>query len=125
MVELDDSELRAFAVDLTGAVDRVVREAPRAVKYGALQIKNQLVSEMRGSRSFKGIGGSISFDIIDGGFTAEIGPTSTPGSAGNLANIAYFGGSNGGGGTVPDPSGALEAEAPRFEKAIADMAEEV
>ena len=45
---------------------------------------------------------------------AEIGPET--GGAGSLAGFAYFGGVNGGGGTVPDPQGALDAEAPNVEK---------
>ena len=53
----------------------------------------------------------------------EVGPRK--GKPGSIANIAYFGGANGGGGTVPDPRGALEAEAPRFEKALTDLVGEI
>jgi hypothetical protein len=51
---------------------------------------------------------------------AEIGPHSGPGQPGAIANVGYFGTSRGGG-TVPDPQGALDAEAPRLESAIGDL----
>lgn len=122
MASVDDHELRAFAADLRSAPQRVVDKVPAIIKKGAVEIKKQMVEEMRGSRSFRGVASSISFDILDGGFTAEIGPVSEPGPRpGDLTSIAYFGGSNGGGGTVPDPVGALNADAPRMEKVLADL----
>jgi hypothetical protein len=122
MASVDDREIRAFARDLRGASQRVVDQVPGVIKKGAVEVKKQMVEEMGGSRSFKGAARSISFDILDGGFTAEIGPVSEPGEVpGDLAVIAYFGGSSGGGGTVPDPVGALNADAPRMEKALADI----
>lgn len=117
---IDDRELRAFAAELDEVAQRLVRGAPRVVKRGATNIVNQLRAEMGASRHFKGITRAVNYDILDGGFAAEIGPTSEPGSAGNLANIAYFG-SYRGGGTVPDPQDALDAEGPRFEKALLDL----
>jgi hypothetical protein len=66
----------------------------------------------------------VNYDLeTDGGeLVAEIGPDKD--LSGNLANIAYFGTWKGGG-TVPDPVGALEAEAPNFEKALGDLVEEL
>ena len=40
---------------------------------------------------------------------------------GDLAHIAYFGGSPAGGGTVRDPQAVLDEEAPRLEKALIDL----
>lgn len=89
---------------------------------GAMQIKKQMQAEMGGSAHFKGATPSIDFDMFDAGTTveAEIGPKVGSGESGGLGSIAYFGNSRGGG-TVPDPQGALDAEAPRVEKAIADL----
>jgi hypothetical protein len=122
MASIDDREVRAFAADLRRAPQRVVDQVPGVIKKGAVEVKKQMVEEMGSSFWFKGAKPSISFDILDGGFTAEIGPVSGPGGmAGDLASLAYFGGSSGGGGTVPDPVGALNADAPRMEKALADV----
>lgn len=123
-MEIDTSELRALAADLRGAGDLVGKHVNAVVSRGALNIKNQLRREMRDSRHFRPVASAISYDIHRAGFSsgdvieAEIGPER--GSPGSLANIAFFGTSRGGG-TVPDPQGALDAEAPRFEKALSDL----
>ena len=120
-ISVDMSEVRELAVDMTRVDGRLTRHLAPVVKKGALNIKNQLVSEMSGSRHFGSVARGITYDIKGDGFEAEIGPEK--GRPGSLANIAYFGGSNGGGGTVPDPQGAGEAELPNFEKALAEVAE--
>lgn len=120
MDHVDDSELRAFSADLTAAATKVALGAPAVVNNGARKIKDQMIVEMAASNSFKGATEAISYDLDAAGLSAEIGPVR--GKPGSLANIAYFGTSRGGG-TVPDPQGALEAEIPAFEKALADLAE--
>lgn len=122
-MDLDFSELRAFAAEVRNASHMAGRQIRPVVNKGALNIKNQLRDEMASSRHFKGVASAISYDLDPDSFGAEIGPSSEGGSPGNLANIAYFGGSNGGGGTVPDPSSALEAEGPRFIEALGDAVE--
>lgn len=124
-VSVDASDARRFAADLTAATQRVADGVPQVVERGALNIKNRMVDAMRSSVHFKGAARSISYDMRDGGFEAEIGPRSGPGEPGALANIAYFGGSRGGGGTVEDPQVALDAETPRFERALLDLIGEV
>jgi hypothetical protein len=125
-VSVDASDARRFAADLTAATQRVVDQAPKVVERGALNIKNQMRDAMRSSAHFKGAARSISYDMRDGGFEAEIGPVTGPGGVpGDLAHLAYFGGSRGGGGTVEDPQAALDAEVPRFEKALLDLIGEV
>lgn len=120
MIEIDASQVRALAADLTAAAAKVQLGARPVIARAALNIKAQLRDEMGASAHFRGAADSISYDLLDGGLTAEIGPSSEGGSPGNLANIAYFGTSKGGG-TVPDPDGALQAEAPALEKALADL----
>jgi len=118
-IDFDTSELRTLAADLGKAGTAVAREIKPVMSKGALAIKTQMRSEMFASPHFKGVGSSITYDITESasGVMAEIGPKKGAGSPGNLANIAYFGTSRGGG-TVPDPQGALDAEAPRFEAAL-------
>lgn len=122
-IDIDTSEVRELAVEFRQVPDLLARHAKPIVSKGANNIKNQLREEMAGSTWFKRAAGRINYDLIDGGFGAEIGPESA--GAGSLANLAYFGGANGGGGTVPDPRGALEAEAPKFEQALAKLAAEL
>lgn len=112
---VDVSELRKLATDLSSAPKLVKSEARGVVAKGALNIKNQMRDEVARSRHFR-FAHTISYDLKVSGDTieAEIGPE--PGGAGSLAGFAYFGGINGGGGTVPDPQGALDAEAPNVEK---------
>lgn len=121
-IQIDMSEVRELAADFRRVPAEVQRVAKPVVAKGALKIKNQLRDEMADSRHFQAAN-FIGYDLTDGGFGAEIGPEKS--GAGNLANIAYFGGANGGGGTVPDPRGALDAETPHFIKALADAAAEV
>lgn len=118
-VSVDASELAGLARDLAAAGDKVERESEPVIERGALNIKNQLREEMAGSYWFKGVASAMSYDRD--GLEAEIGPEK--GAPGSLANIAYFGSSRGGG-TVPDPIHALEAEVPNVERWLAKVAEE-
>jgi hypothetical protein len=122
-VDFDVSELRKFATDLGDAPAEVALEVRAIIQHGSLNIKKQLISEMAASEHFKGAASSITYDTVIGtdGIEAQIGPDKSRGG-GALANIAYFGTSRGGG-TVPDPKGALEAEVPNVEKFIADAIE--
>ncbi len=123
-IDFDDSELRALSADLIAAGDGINGKVLPVVKKGALNIKRQMASELGKSKAFRGAARSVSFDVHGGQMfgvgviEAEIGPKSGPGEPGSLANVAYFGGANGGGGTVADPKGALDAEMPNFMAAL-------
>lgn len=117
-VTLDMSQVRALVADFKAAPADIARKVPPVVKRGANNIKDQLREEMAGSEHFGQVAAFITYDEVDGGFAAEIGPEAR--GAGLLENIAYFGTSRGGG-TVPPPEGALQAEAPRFLAAMADL----
>lgn len=112
---VDASELRKLASDLSNAPKLIKSEARGVIAKGALNIKNQMRDEVARSRHFR-FAHTISYDLKVSGDTieAEIGPEA--GGVGSLAGFAYFGGVNGGGGTVTDPQGALDAEAPNVEK---------
>ena len=119
---VDASELRALSADLSADPALIRAEARGVISKGALNIKKQMTSEAKASRHFR-FAHTISYDLTVSGSTieAEIGPV--PGGPGSLAGIAYFGGIRGGGGTIPDPKGALEAEAPNVEKYLLDLVE--
>lgn len=118
-VEFDTSQVDDLAQDLARAGSEVERKAEPVIERGALNIKNQLREEMAGSYWFKGVASAMSYDRD--GLEAEVGPEK--GAPGSLANIAYFGSSRGGG-TVPDPIHALEAEVPNVERWLAEVAED-
>jgi len=119
---VEGNGLRSLSSDLRAAPSALAPKINAVVFKGALNIKKAMREDMQASRHFKGITRAIDFDMIDeaNAVSADIGPTTDPGSAGNLANIAYFGGARGGG-TVRDPQAALDDEAPKFEKALGDV----
>lgn len=123
-ITVDASEARTLAADLRRVEPRLSRLVRPALNRSSLAIKNQLQTEMQRSRSFGVVARSISYDISGGAgeIASEIGPVK--GSPGSLANIAYFGGANGGGGTVPAPDGALAAEVDNFAQYLAEAAEQ-
>jgi len=122
----DTSEVRALAADLTRAGSGVAAKVRPVVVKGGVKIKAQMRREMQSSPHFKGTASSIDFDMLTSGglgagaIEAVIGPKVGSGEKGGLASIAYFGNSRGGG-TVPDPQGALNAETPHFERALLDV----
>lgn len=127
MISVDASEVRAYAAQLTQAPPLVERGVRAVVSRGALNIKNDMNAQLRKSKHFKGIAGSVTYDMRSssafggGAIEAEIGPDHAKGGA--LANVAYFGTSRGGG-TVEDPQEALAREEPNFLDALADLAAE-
>ena len=136
-VTIDTHELRAYTVHLQQATLGMARDIHQVVSKGARNIKEQLKSELEASTHFAKAAKAVSYDLVDGGFAAEIG--ATRGTPGSLAVVAYFAGSHpyrggrqwslvvghgpGGGGTVADPRGALDKEAPAFERALLDVVE--
>lgn len=120
----DDSGIRELQKAIAEKVRATPKQVEAVVHRGSNNIKRQQQEEMRASKHFSAVAGAISYDLragggFGGGFVeSEIGPVK--GAPGSLANIAYFGGSRGGG-TVPDPSVALEAEEPKFNRALEDL----
>ena len=114
----DASELRDFAVDLGRIGPKVQREVKGVVEKGAHNIKTTMSEDFSRSTHFRQVGKTISYDVNEtaDGVEAEIGPNKHYRSA-RLANIAYFGGSRGGGGTV-DVENGWRLEQPRFESAL-------
>lgn len=123
-ISVDTSEVRAAIADMSNADARLRPNVSSSVMKGAINIQNDLRTQMGSSASFGHLAGGISFDMVDD-FEAEIGPHKTRKGKKEAprrgANIAYFGTSKGGG-SVEDPEHALEREIPKFEEALADIA---
>ena len=120
-ISFDTSELRSFAADLEKAPTTAIVKLKPVIKKAGMNIKKQMRAEMASSGSFGALARSINFDVVDGGLGVEVGPSKKSGGSRGLgfgANIAYFGGANGGGGSVADPKGALDAEIPNFESEV-------
>lgn len=129
MSDVDARELRQFGVDLTHSPPKVKEQVRKVFFKSAKNIKDGMQYEMSQSRSFRGgssksVAMSIDFDFDDrpNGIDVEIGPRSGRGSPGNLANIAYFGTSRGGG-TV-DFLKPFNAELPLIGKHVAEAIED-
>lgn len=115
MPRIDDSELRDLTARIEGMPLRALVAAEQVMKRGAQNIKNELAQEASQSRSFRQIAPTISYDERRTlrGVEYEIGPDRAQPAA-RLANIAYFGGANGGGGTL-DFDGPARKELPRLQ----------
>lgn len=116
-------DLARLAADLASAPERVMREVRQVVSKGSLNVKQQLISEAQGSRSFRSLSRSIGYELnaTSDSVEGEIGPDRSRNSSAGLL-MAYYGQSRGGGGTLPDPLLALQAEEPGFVAALENVA---
>ena len=127
---IDAQDLRKFSAEINANLKTTPRKVRASVKKGAVNIKKQLVREAGQSRHFGQVAKTINFDMrATGGVDsltveAEIGPDKHWRSA-RIANIAYFGSSRAGGGTLPEPAGALGIEVPKLEKYLLQIGEEI
>lgn len=123
-LRFDASEFDALARDLSAAAaSDLVGQVARSVSKEALNVKGAMQSDFGGSRHFGQVASAISYDLDT--FTAharaEIGPVSAGRQVGDLAHLAYFGGSNGGGGTVPDPEKHLGPAGDNLERYVGEI----
>ena len=124
--QFDVSELHALADELGGLPPKAARAAQATARKAAQNIKRDWQYDAAFSRHFR-LAPTISYDEnvwFGAVYEAEIGPNRRYRAA-RLAGIAHFGGANGGGGTLQDPDNYVASEAPRFEKAMADIIDEV
>lgn len=123
---MDASDFKALARDLNraAATDLIGKVEP-VINTGALRVKEGMRSDMLESRHFHPVADAISYDIdsFQQHVRAEVGPVSAGRQVGDLAHLGYFGGSNGGGGTVRDPEYWLTSEAPAIVKDVGDILE--
>ena len=122
-MDIDASDFDKLGEEFIEAAKKIIPEARKVVEKGSLNIKKQIQENFRGS-SFEGAVRNIRYKVKDaeGGIEGSIAPYLEQEGFGSLVGIALYGSSKGGGGTVVDPLHALEAEAPRFEKALLDVA---
>ena len=124
-MSVDSSDLDRLAADLAKIPAAMVPKLRGVVAKSALNTKNIMRADVRKSTHFRGkkkpgLDASIDYDIKVMGFggdaviEAEIGPNKDRAAGASLANIAYFGTSKPGGGTVRDPRDAMLEEAPNF-----------
>ncbi len=124
-IDIDVSDLYKTAADLRdGARDLMPKIRP-VISKGALNIKNKMAGDFAGSRHFGQVARVVTYDMLGNRDYAEaqIGPETGGRVVGDLAHIAYFGGANGGGGTVPDPEVHLRAEEPVIERYVSEILE--
>ena len=104
---LDTSETQKL-VDAIDKFDSDVRSKAEAVLVkGVVQIKKNMQEDARGSKYFKQFAKKISYETTKRKNTTEVEigpendkPTGTNPGGGPGAAIAYFGGANGGGGSL-------------------------
>ena len=114
----DTSDLDGLIRDLRKIPADMVPKMRGVVAKSALNTKKIMQKDASGSRHFKQLARTISYDLNvhefggDGVIEAEIGPSG--GGSASLAGIAYFGTSRPGGGTVRNPEDAMLEEAPNF-----------
>lgn len=125
MLDIDTSDLRALATDLGKIPARLLPEADAVVKRGAQNVKDHMNADAAASAHFHGMAGSVTYDSAYrvGSVQYEVGPDKAR-RGGALGNIAYFGGANGGGGTL-DIDAPLTAEEPRLTSAIGRLLEQL
>lgn len=102
---IQNAALYALSRDFGTVPQKATRKIRPIFSKTALEIKKGMQADFANSRHFKQVGRSIDYELVDGdgGLSAEVGPNAATNPAAALAGIAYFGGSNGGGGSVRDP----------------------
>ncbi|MDY4677590.1 MAG: hypothetical protein SO360_01820 [Bifidobacterium tsurumiense] len=96
-MNIDASQLHKLAERLTSAPARKQAKIVAAVNHGALNVKNAIKSDLSTSKDkgFRHI--PIRYEAKVKGTSVEADIAPTKGGAGNLANLAFFGTSRGGG----------------------------
>ena len=119
MIKWDTSEVRKLASDLGTLPAKAVPEVRSVTQKGALNIKQDWQARWRGHPTFPALPSAISYDTKISAFMveAEIGPDKGK-RQGALGNIIEFGTPK----NAPIPAGmpALNAELPKYEKALAE-----
>ena len=117
-MSVDASELGGLAKSFRAIPADMVPKIKGVVEKSALNTKNIMRKDARGSKHFKQLARTISYDVKvhgfagDGVIEAEVGPSG--GGSASLAGIAYFGTSRPGGATLRNPEDAMLEEAQNF-----------
>lgn len=121
MISVSIQGLTELVADLDRAGRGSLTETQQVVAKGALNIKKDWAQRWTGHAHAPALGSTVTYDVSYGlgSIGAEIGPDKNIG-VGPLGNIYEFGTPR----NSPRPGGlpALQAEEPRFAKALEDMA---
>ena len=125
-LRFDASDFAALARDLdAAAATDLLGQVESSVKAEAGNVKEAMRADMAASVHFKQVAAVIDYDVdrFTSHTRAEVGPRTAGRGVGDLAHIAYFGGSDGkgrakGGGTVPDPEIHLDAAGDSLEEHV-------
>ena len=119
MTDIDFSEVRALSVSLGQAGQRLPADARKVVSKGALNIKTETIAAIPG-RYWGPLKAAVSYTMSGNKFISSAKVGYDDAGQGELAGIYEFGSSR----RAPHPTlyPAADAEAPRFEKALADLA---
>lgn len=121
-MSVDWSQVEKLADDLEVDAEEIRKKVPPVVRKGALNIKNDMRRDAAGHPMSRYFPMAINFDETNGGLGAEIGPDKDL-IQGALGNLLYFGRENTAG--IININPPLDKEAPRFERALADVAEDI
>lgn len=113
-------DVTRLVIDLEAAIGATVPAVTGVVSKGALNVKTSAARRISGHPHLPSYPQSISYDLftLPGSVRAEIGPDKDK-RQGALGNIPEFGTVNNA--PLPHLGPALEEEAPRFERALADL----
>ena len=119
-VSVGSADLASLIAALAKAPDEATDAARAVVAKGALSVKSDLNRQAANSPHFKGVAGSVTYDVTvhRHSITAEIGPDMHK-RGGTLGHIFFLGGANGGGGTG-DIDAPLREEEPKMVKFLGD-----
>lgn len=121
MIEFDVTEIRQLEHDLGKIPGRMVPPMIAAVTKSSNSVRDAMRAEARGHAHFPHFPSSITAEVKVrvGQIEGEIGPDKGL-TQGALGNILYFGTSKNG--PVLNINAGIDAEAPAFEKAVAEAA---
>lgn len=121
-LRIDHGDVDRWALTLDKALSKTRDEAAKVVAKGALQIKTDARQRVGSLRHAPAYPSSITYDTYNGlrGPVAEIGPDKNK-RQGALGNLLEYGSVHNS--PKPHMAPAADAEAPRFEKAMGDLAE--
>lgn len=118
---IEHGEIDRYAIRLDKVVSQAPEEAAKVVARGALNIKKDAQASVTGLAHARAYPSSITYDAYAGlrGPVAEIGPDKTK-RQGALGNLIEYGSVN----NPPRPHvrPAVDAELPKFERAMEDLA---
>lgn len=122
-ITVDSSDPKRLAASFDAEAKALPDDTRKVVQRGAYNIKKDAQRRISGHPHLPHYPNAITYDSIEkpGKVEAEIGPDKSR-RQGPLGNIIEYGTVRNA--PLPHLGPALEAEAPRFEKALADLAEQ-